>query len=84
MFVSTTYASQLTSLFVSPYSLKQKFVSFVRKFTQALHLSYEQFSSSFDDNDGLLSNIVGGNKALGEENVFRYRLDSLQLSALTS
>ena len=69
------------SFFVSPYSWKQKFVSFVRKFTQALlHLLYKQFSVSFDDNGCLLTNIVSVNKAIGEETLmFRYHLDSLHL-----
>ena len=59
------------------------FVSFVRKFTQGLNLSYEQLNALSTAMGGLLARIVGGNEALRKENMFEYRPDSFEQSAIT-
>ena len=59
------------------------FVSFVRKFTQGLDLSYEQLNALSTAMAGLLARIVGGNEALRKENMFQYRPDSFEQSAIT-
>ena len=47
------------------------FVSFVRKFTQGLDLSYEQLNALSTAMGGLLARIVGRNEALRKENMFQ-------------
>ena len=59
------------------------FVSFVRKFTQGLDLSYEQLNALSTAMGGLLARIVGRNKVLRKENMFQYRPDSFEQSAIT-
>ena len=59
------------------------FVSFVRKFTQGLDLSYEQLNALSTAMAGLLARIVGGNEALRKENMFQYRPDSFEQSGIT-
>ena len=59
------------------------FVSFVCKFTQGINLLYEQLNALSTAMAGLLARIVGGNEALRKENMFQYRPDSFEQSAIT-